>query len=621
MIAGTILLDSLAYGMILFIISVGLTVTMGLMRVANLAHGAFAMVGGYVAARLTGVGFAFGWALLAAALVPALIGAAAERTIYRPIYRKGDLAQVLMTFGLTFVAVAGLTAIFGPKLQVLQLPPMLQGSTDLGFRTYPTYRLFVIGVGLAIALALWLLIERTGFGARLRAAVDNPRIARAMGIDVDRLFTLTFAGGCALAGFGGAIGAEMLPLEPYYAIRYLVVFLVVVSVGGLGSFKGSFIAALLLALVDTTGKYLLPQVAAFLFYGTAIALLLWRPGGLSPHVPTATRPAPRLPLTYGEGGRLVHLVPWIAALGVYFAFPDYLGLGTNVLAMILFAMSLDLALGYAGILTFGHAAFFGIGGYGAALFAAHVMPDPVMGLLVGTAVAGVAGLVVGALILHTEGITLLMLTLGIVVMLGEAGQQVRGITGGDDGMAVENSAVFGRFRFDMYGHTAYLYALAVLFFWFVVNWRLVASPFGRTLDGIRQNPRRMQANGTPVWRRRVVAFAISSAMAGSAGAISAQTTQFVGLTAVSVLMSGTVLVMLVLGGTRTRYGAFVGATVYTVVQNFSAEIDPFYWMFVIGGLLMLTVLLLEGGLVSLVRLAPWSRRATSPIPEQRPEAP
>ena len=616
MIAGTILLDGIAYGMILFIISVGLTVTMGLMRVANLAHGAFAMVGGYVAARLTGMGLGFGWALLAAALVPALVGAVAERTIYRPIYRKGDLAQVLMTFGLTFVAVAALTALFGPKLQTLRLPEMLRGSVDIGFRAYPAYRLFVIGVGATIAFMLWLLIERTTYGARLRAAVDNPRIACAMGIDVDRLFTLTFAGGCALAGFGGAIGADMLPLEPYYAIRYLVVFLVVVSVGGLGSFKGSFIAALALALIDTTGKYLLPQVAAFLFYGAAFALLLWRPGGLSPHVPTTTRPAPRPPSGAGARSRMWHAVPWLLALGTYFAFPDYLGLGTTVLVMILFAMSLDLALGYAGILTFGHAAFFGIGGYAAALFAIHVMPDPLAGLLVGTVAAGVVGLAIGALILHTEGVTLLMLTLAFVVMLGEAGQQARSLTGGDDGLAVQNTALLGRFRFDMFGHTAYLYALAVLFVWFVVNWRIVASPFGRSLDGIRQNPRRMLAIGTPVWRRRVAAFAISSAMAGSAGAISAQTTQFVGLSTVSVLMSGTVLVMLVLGGIRTRYGAFVGAAVYTIVQNFSAEIDPFYWMFAIGGLLMLTVLLLQGGLVALNDLVPHLRRRPMEIPEE-----
>jgi branched-chain amino acid transport system permease protein len=278
----TIALDGLAYGMILFIISIGLTVTLGLMRVVNLAHGAFAMIGGYVAVVMIGAGVPFLAAAPLAALIVGVIGAVAEMTLYRPLYKKGELAQALMTFGLTFVVIATLTTLFGANIKPLPLPAYLGGLTDIGFRSYPTYRLFLIGVGFALMALLWLLVDGTLFGARLRAAVDNTRMARALGIDVNTLFTLTFAAGCALAGLGAVLGASLLPLEPYYALRYLVLFLVVVSLGGTGSFKGSFIAAIAIGLIDTAGKYYLPGSSAYLFYGAIIVLLLWRPRGLIP---------------------------------------------------------------------------------------------------------------------------------------------------------------------------------------------------------------------------------------------------------------------------------------------------------------------------------------------------
>jgi branched-chain amino acid transport system permease protein len=278
----TILLDGTAYGMILFIISAGLTVTMGLMRVVNLAHGAFAMIGGYVAAMLVRGHMPFFAAAIVAALVAGAVGAVAELVLYRPLYRRGELAQALMTFGLAFVAIAALTSAFGGNAQPLPIPHFLAGDTDLGFTQYPTYRLFLIALGAVMALVLWLLIDWTLYGARLRAAVDNPRMARAIGMDVNLLFTGTFAVGCGIAGFGGVVGVDMLPIEPYYALRYLVIFLVVVAVGGIGNFKGSFVAALAIGIVSTVGTFLLPGASAYIVYLLVLVLLLWRPHGLLP---------------------------------------------------------------------------------------------------------------------------------------------------------------------------------------------------------------------------------------------------------------------------------------------------------------------------------------------------
>jgi branched-chain amino acid transport system permease protein len=296
-----------------------------------------------------------------------------------------------------------------------------------------------------------------------------------------------------------------------------------------------------------------------------------------------------------------HALPWVFVIAYYYGAPDYLSFGTQVMIWILFAMSLDLALGYAGILTLGQAGFFGIGAYVAGLFAIHASPDPLLGQFAAIGVAALAGLLTGAMILHTTGVTLLMLTLAIVSALSEYANRATDLTGGDNGLqGIHLNPIFGRFDFNLFGQTAYVYAAIVLFLWFLVARRIIASPFGRSLDGIRQNPRRMRAIGTPVWRRLVAIYTISAAMAGSAGALSAQSTQFVGLSVLGLLTSGIVTVALILGGIRKRlYGAFVGTAIYFVVQDWSAKISPFFWEFVVGGLLIGTVLLLDGGLLDL----------------------
>lgn len=277
----TILLDGIAYGMLLFILAVGLSVTMGLMNVVNLAHGAFAMLGGYVAAGLMlRWGVPFLAALPAAFAVPALVGAAAERTIYRPLYRRSHLDQVLFSIGLIYVAIAAATWAFGPQQVLVSLPPWLQGRIDLGVASIGRYRLFLIAVCVALAIGLQLILTRTRLGAMLRAAVDDRRTARGLGIEVDRVFALTFAAGSGLAGLGGALSLEMLGIEPGFPLRFLAFFLIVVAVGGTQGLLGPLLAALLIGLADTAGKYYLPQAGAVLIYLVMIAVLVLRPQGL-----------------------------------------------------------------------------------------------------------------------------------------------------------------------------------------------------------------------------------------------------------------------------------------------------------------------------------------------------
>ena len=276
-----ILIDGLAYGMVLFIIAVGLSVTLGLMRFVNLSHGALAMVGGYCAALLMReAGWNFWFALIAAVLATAALGALLESLVLRHLYRKSELEQVLFTIGLSFFLIAATNALAGPQVQLIPLPPLLAQSVDLGFRTLPAQRLLVIAAGFVVAaLAAWT-VARTRFGVWLRAAVDDADAAASLGIPIRTVQCTCFAVGAALAGLGGVLGAELLPLEPYYALKYLVLVLVVVAVGGMGSIAGSLVAAVLLGTVETASKYLASQWGQLFFFLAMALLLAWRPQGL-----------------------------------------------------------------------------------------------------------------------------------------------------------------------------------------------------------------------------------------------------------------------------------------------------------------------------------------------------
>ena len=281
----TLLFDGIAYGMLLFVLSLGLAVTMGLMNFINLAHGAFAMAGGYILVLLMQrAGWPFLACLPAAFILTALLGALLERTIYRPMYGKPHLDQVLFSIGLTFMAVASVDFVMGSSPLNVQLPDWLrqrfefgQGAWQLGMGAY---RLFIIVVCLALALGLQWLLARTRFGSRLRAAVDDPRVAAGLGIPVNRIFLLTFAVGSGLAGLGGALGADILGLDPSFPLKFMVYFLIVCAVGGTSSITGPLVAALLLGIADVMGKYYVPKLGAFIVYVLMIAILLWRPQGL-----------------------------------------------------------------------------------------------------------------------------------------------------------------------------------------------------------------------------------------------------------------------------------------------------------------------------------------------------
>ena len=276
-----VLFDGFAYGMLLFLLSVGMSVTLGMMNFVNLAHCSFAMLGGYVAVSVTNdLGWPFLVSLPVAFVAAAVASVAFERLLYRRLYRATDLDQCLLTIGIVFISVAVAAYVYGTIQQPLNVPSYLRGTVSVMGQSVGVYRLFLIGVSLLVTLLLVATLEYTRFGAQVRAAVDNQRMARGLGINVDRVFAITFSLGSGLAGLGGALAVEIVGLDHAFAFTYLVYVLIVVAVGGLGSIAGSFVAATLLGISDMAGKYYFPELGAFLIYFVMVTLLMWRPLGL-----------------------------------------------------------------------------------------------------------------------------------------------------------------------------------------------------------------------------------------------------------------------------------------------------------------------------------------------------
>jgi branched-chain amino acid transport system permease protein len=596
----TILFDGIAYGMLLFLIASGLAVTLGLMNFVNLAHGAFAMAGGYLASVLSNrMGVPFLATLPLAFLFSAALGALLEPTLYRRLYGRPHLDQVLFSIGLVFMAVAATDYFFGATQVFVKLPKWLLERFEWLGVGVGAYRLFIIAVCAVITLALQWTLARTRFGSQLRAAVDDRRTARGLGIRVNLVFLATFAFGSGLAGLGGALGAEVLGLDPTFPLKYMIYFLLVVAVGGTTTIVGPLIASLLLGVADVAGKYYIPSMGAFVIYAAMIVLLFLRPHGLFAR-PVGVAAAPHAALGGGRAGALAtvarwkgyEIAVWVMAVVALVVFPRQAALWNEIAILALFAVSLDLILGYAGIVSLGHAAFFGFGCYVAALFAKHVVHDPLAGLAVALAAGAALGLASSVLVLRGSDLTRLMVTLGVASILYELANRFDGLTGGADGLqGIVIGPLLGKFSFGLDGKVAYAYSLAVLFLLTLVARRIAFSPFGYALRAIRDNRLRALAIGVDANRDLAIVYTIAGALAAAAGALLAQTTAFASLDVLGFDRSADVMLVLVIGGTGYLYGGIIGAVVFRVMQNVLSAWTPQYWQFWLGLILVAIVLI------------------------------
>jgi branched-chain amino acid transport system permease protein len=601
------LLNGLVYGVLLFLIAAGLSLIFGLMNVVSLAHGSFFMLGAYFGLSIFKITGSFWFALILAPVPVILLGVLMELLFLRPLYRRGHLDQVLLTFGFTFVFLDLVQTLWGRTVLRLPAPPSLQGTVQIGLGVFSAYRLCLIGFGFAIAVLLWLFLERSRIGAMVRAGVDNAVMAAGLGANIPALFTGIFGFGVALAALGGIAAAPVLGLYPGMDSEILIPAFIVIVIGGMGSLRGAFVGSLLIGVADTFGKAYFQSVALFLIYLTMTAVLLIRPQGLfgikysdvaiASAVATTSRPSTLQT-------RAAELVVLLALLVLPFLMTDYpRALVSEIYIFAIFAMSLDLLLGFTGLMSLGHAAFFGLGAYSVAVLGTQFGVNAWLGVAAGTVIAGCGAALIGFFCVRTVGIPFLMLTLAFSQLVFSVALKWRDITGGSDGIAIaEKPSYFG---FDL-SNSLVMYFMALSFF-VLAYWglrRLLNAPLGHAFVGIRENEQRMAAIGYPTRAYKLISFTIAGAIAGLAGGLYAIFNGFISADAVYWTASGDILIMTMLGGAGTLIGPAIGAALVLLMKNVVSSYSA-HWLAIIGVTFICCVMFFPGGLWGALRTLRW----------------
>ena len=604
------LLNGLVYGVLLFLMAAGLSLIFGLMNVVSLAHGSFFMLGAFFGLSIFRFTGSFWWALLLAPIPVAALGVVMERLFMRPLYRRGHMDQVLLTFGFTFVFFDLVQAVWGRVIVRLPAPEALQGATQIGLGVFSTYRLFLIGFGIAIALLLWLFLERSRLGAMVRAGVDDAAMAAGLGGNIPALFTGLFGAGVALAALGGVAAGPVLGLYPGMDTEILIPAFIVIVIGGMGSLRGAFIGSLLIGEIDTFGKAYFPSLALFLIYVVMAVVLLVRPQGLfgikytgvsaAPAVTTVSMPAT-------ARTRAIGLIVLLAMLTFPFLAGDYpRALIAEIYIFAIFAMSLDLLLGFTGLMSLGHAAFFGLGAYAVAILGTLFGINAWLALAAGIVVAAAGAALIGFFCVRLSGIPFLMLTLAFSQLVFSVALKWRDVTGGSDGMAIAEKPSF--FGIELANSLAmYFMALAFMLLAYWMLRRLLNAPLGHVFVGIRENEPRMLAIGFNTRGYKLLSFTIAGAFAGLAGGLYAVFNSFISPDAIYWTSSGDILIMTMLGGAGTLIGPAIGAGVFLLMKNVVSSYSD-HWLAIIGAVFISCVLFFPGGIWGTLRQIRWRER-------------
>lgn len=590
-------LTGLANASSLFLIAAGLTVIFGVTRVVNFAHGSFFMLGAYIAwsifQHLPRDPLPFALGIVLAALAVGVVGVAVEMLLLRRIYRAPELFQLLATFGIVLVIQDLALAVWGPEDHVISRPRWLRRGVEILGERFPVWDLYLVFVGPAVLLLLWLLFTRTRFGILVRAATEDREMVAALGVDQKRLFTLVFALGSTLAGLGGALALPSGSANLQMDLSIIAEAFVVVVVGGLGSVPGAWLAALLIAEIQAFGIVLVPKSTLVLVFLVMAAVLAVRPYGLLGRPPAAERgrePAPVLRPT----------PPWLAASGFALlallavlplgAGAYTLSLATEIACLTLFAASLHFMMGPGGIVSFGHAAFFGLGAYAAAMATRWLAAPMELGLLASPLLAGLVGAAFGALVVRLSGVYLAMLTLAFAQIVWATSFQWVEVTGGDNGILGVWPAEWARPKAAYWWLTLGLCAGGVL-----LLRRMIFAPFGYALRAARDSPLRASAVGIHVARVQWAAFAIAATFAGLSGGLYAYAKGSVFPTYVAIPKSVDALMMVLLGGVQTVAGPVVGAAAWMGLADGLVRFVE-QWRLGLGSAIILLVLAFPQGI-------------------------
>lgn len=615
-------LNGLASASSLFLVSSGLSIIFGVTRIVNFAHGSFYMLGAYLAwtlATMLGPQTAMGFwgAVILAALAVGLVGGLVEATVLRRIYRAPELFQLLATFGIVLMVQDIALAVWGAEDKLGPRAPGFRSFVTIMGARFPTYELFLIAVGPLVLAALWLVFNRTRWGNLVRAATEDREMVGALGVDQRRLFTSVFVFGSCLAGLGGALQLPREAVNLHMDLAIISEAFVVVVVGGLGSITGAYLAAVLIGIIHAFGIVIFPKATLVLAFLVMAVVLVARPYGLMGRRPAglAPRAAAIEPLLVPDGRRA--LMAGAAILAVFALTPvllaDYgVSLVTELVILALFAASLHFIMGPGGMHSFGHAAYFGLGAYGAALGVKYFGVTMVAGLVLAPLLAGLAGLVFGWFCVRLSGVYLAMLTLAFAQIAWATAFQWVEITGGDNGILGVWPAAWATSK------TAFFYlALSIGVAALLALRLLIFSPFGYALRATRDSVLRAEASGLDVQRIQWVAFTIAAVAAGIAGGLFAYAKGSVFPTYMAIPRSVDALLMVLLGGVQTVSGPVVGAFAFAGLseQLMKATI---YWRFVLGLSIVLLVILFPRGLVGAsLSLRERFGRPAAPEPEPR----
>jgi branched-chain amino acid transport system permease protein len=605
----THIVNGLSFGMLLFVLAAGLSLIFGLCRIVNLSHGSFYLLGGYIGfstVRLTG---SFPLAVLLSMLSMALLGILTERFLLRR-YRIKPLAQVLLTFGLIFVFQDLAIWIWGGTPVLLKKLPILTGATNIFGFYYPTYRLLILLIGLMILFFLWWLLIRTRLGIFIRAAVDDGEMANGVGIRMNFLMMMAFGFGTLLTGLAGSIGAPFLGVYPGLDIEVLLYAMAVVIVGGLGSLKGSFLGALMVGLIDSMAKALWPETGMFSMFALMAVVLILKPTGLFglPIAPPsqasvsedvfleATPSSSRHPSGWRGRGWIFTACLLVAGLVCPIVLSTYyVRLFTLALIWAIFAMSLDLILGLGGIISLGHAVFFGISSYTIGLAARFLTPNLFLQIGLALFVSAFAALVLGWLLLRSRGVYFMMLTIAFSQVFRAIAHSWRSVTGGADGFSG-----FVRPMWMTSVETFYYFALFAFVAVFLFLRFFVKSRVGISLVGIRESEKRMTSLGYHVDHIKLLSFVVSGGLGGIAGLLNVYFNGYVSPDYFSVDTSAQAIIMIILGGAGTLIGPILGSFFVIYMQNILSAVME-RWTLVLGILFILVVIGAPAGVVGLWR--------------------
>lgn len=603
-------LNGLASASSLFLVAAGLSVIFGVTRVVNFAHGSFYMLGAYIAwsliERLAGGFVGFWGAILLAALLVGMIGAAVEILLLRRIYQAPELFQLLATFGVLLIVQDATLYSWGPQDLLGPRAPGLKGAVEiLGYR-FPLYELFLIAVGPAVLAGLWLLFHRTRWGMLVRAATEDREMTAALGVNQALLFTAVFFLGSALAGLGGALQLPRESANLHMDLSIVAEAFVVVVVGGMGSVGGAFLAALLIAELHAFGILIFPKITLVLVFLVMAVVLVLRPHGLLGKPQRDARPAAADNRDAIRAAPAALKLLGAAALVLAIVLPplagDYaVGVMTEIALFVLFAASLHFIMGPGGMASFGHAAYFGLGAYGAALAAKYLLAPMAAGLILAPLLTGIAGVAFGFFCVRLSGVYLAMLTLAFAQIVWSAAFQWVELTGGDNGILGVWPPDWARGKLVFYYLTLALSIGAALLLRLTIH-----APFGYALRAGRDSPLRAEAIGIDVMRVQWAGFALAAAAAGLAGGLFAYMKGSVFPTYISIPRSVDALLMVLLGGVNTVSGPIVGAIAYAGLQEQLVRFTG-YWRGVLGLAIVALVLAFPQGLAGFAAAA-WRRR-------------